>query len=141
MEAARADDSPLPVWVAVVDDPAREAEAIAEAIDLLHRDGITYPDGSQQNLRWGDMAVLAFTLCRLGQPFLEEALRRRSIPFQTVSGGLLARPEVKDVLAFAPLARRRRHRDDLACLRVLQSPVGQIPGPGAPGSAAPLWRG
>ncbi|MGA7087008.1 MAG: ATP-dependent DNA helicase [Candidatus Dormiibacterota bacterium] len=124
MEAARADDSPLPVWVAVVDDPAREAEAIAEAIDLLHRDGITYPDGSQQNLRWGDLAVLAFTLSRLGQP-LEEALRRRSIPFQTVSGGLLARPEVKDVLALLRLAAD--DRDDLACLRVLQSPVGQIP--------------
>lgn len=124
MEAARAGESPLPIWVAVLDDPAREAEAIGEALDQLHRDGITYPDGSQQDLRWGHMAVLAFTLSRLGQP-LEEALRRRGIPFQTVSGGLLARPEVKDVLAFLRLAAD--DRDDLACLRVLQCPVGQIP--------------
>ena len=124
MEAARAGESPLPVWVAVVDDHAREAEAIAEALDQLHRDGITYPDGSQQDLRWDDMAVLAFTLSRLGRP-LEEALRRRGIPFQTVSGGLLGRPEVKDVLAFLRLAAD--DRDDLACLRMLQCPVGRIP--------------
>jgi DNA helicase-2/ATP-dependent DNA helicase PcrA len=78
MEAARAGESPLPVWVAVVDDNAREAEAIAEALDQLHRHGVTYPDGSQQDLRWDDMAVLAFTLSRLGRP-LEEALRRRGI--------------------------------------------------------------
>ncbi|MGA8426966.1 MAG: ATP-dependent DNA helicase [Candidatus Dormiibacterota bacterium] len=124
MEAARAAESPLPVWVAEVEDPAREAEAIAEALDQLHRDGITYADGSRQDLRWGEMAVLAFTLSRLGLP-LEEALRRRGIPFQTVSGGLLARPEVKDVLSFLRLAAD--DRDDLACLRMLQSPVGQIP--------------
>ena len=124
MEAARGGEAPLPVWVAEVDDSFREAEAIAEALQQLHRDGINYPDGSHQDLLWQDMAVLAYTLGRLGQP-LEEALRRRRIPFQTVSGGLLTRPEVKDVLAFLRLAAN--DRDDLACLRVLQCPVGRIP--------------
>lgn len=124
MEAARGGDAPLPVWVAQVDDPSKEAEAIAEALQQLHRAGISYPDGSHQDLLWRDMAVLAYTLGRLGLP-LEEALRLRGIPFQTVSGGLLARPEVKDVLAFLRLAAD--DRDDLACLRVLQCPVGRIP--------------
>lgn len=124
MEAAREGDSPLPVWVAEVDHPSKEAEAIADALQQLHRDGINYPDGSHQDLRWCDMAVLAYTLGRLGLS-LEESLRLRGIPFQTVSGGLLARPEVKDVLAFLRLAAD--DRDDLACLRVLQSPVGRIP--------------
>jgi DNA helicase-2/ATP-dependent DNA helicase PcrA len=124
MEAARGGESPLPVWVAEVADPSREAEAIAEALDQLHRGGITYPDGSHQDLLWGEMAVLAFTLGRLGL-LLEEALRRRGIPFQTVSGGLLVRPEVKDVLAFLRLAAD--DRDDLACLRLLQCPVARIP--------------
>jgi DNA helicase II / ATP-dependent DNA helicase PcrA len=124
MEAARVVDAPLPVWVAEVNDPSREAEAIADALQQLHRDGIDYPDGSHQDLVWSDMAVLAFTLSRLGLP-LEEALRLRGIPFQTVSGGLLARPEVKDVLALLRLAAD--DRDDLACMRVLQCPVGQIP--------------
>jgi superfamily I DNA/RNA helicase len=124
MEAARESAAPLPVWVAEVDDSSREAVAIAEALQRLHRDGINYSDGSHQDLMWREMAVLAYTLGGLGLP-LEEALRLRGIPFQTVSGGLLARPEVKDVLAFLRLASD--DRDDLACLRLLQCPVGRIP--------------
>jgi superfamily I DNA/RNA helicase/RecB family exonuclease len=124
MEAARGGEAPLPVWVAEVDDPSKEAPAIAEALQQLHRAGIDHSDGSHQDLLWRDMAVLAYTLGRLGLP-LEEALRQRGIPFQTVSGGLLARPEVKDVLAFLRLAAN--DQDDHACLRVLQCPVGRIP--------------
>jgi superfamily I DNA/RNA helicase/RecB family exonuclease len=124
MEAARADESPLPVWVAEVEDPSREAEAIAEALALLHRWGITYPDGTKQGVPWGQMAVLAYTYRRLG-PMLEEALRRRGIPFQTATGWLLERPEVKDVVALLRLAGDEA--DDLACLRLLQCPVVRIP--------------
>ncbi len=124
MEAARGADSPLPVWVAEVEDPSREAESIAAALDQIHRDGITYPDGSHEEILWREMAVLAYTHGRLGPP-LEEALRRRSIPFQTATGGLLDRPEVRDVLAFLRLAAD--DQDDLACLRALQCQVGRIP--------------
>jgi DNA helicase-2/ATP-dependent DNA helicase PcrA len=124
MEAARGTESPLPVWVAEVEDSAREAEAIAGTLDQIHRDGITYPDGSHDEVRWREMAVLAYTQGRIGAP-LEEALRRRRIPFQTATGGLLDRPEVRDVLAFIRLAAD--DRDDLACLRALQCSVGRIP--------------
>ncbi|MGC2190922.1 MAG: ATP-dependent DNA helicase [Candidatus Dormiibacterota bacterium] len=124
MEAARGSESPLPVFVAEVGDPASEAEAIAEALDQIHRFGITYPDGSHGQVRWREMAVLAFTLGRIGAP-LEESMRRRLIPFQTATGGLLDRPEVRDVLAFLRLAAD--DRDDLACLRALQCQVSRVP--------------
>lgn len=124
MEAARVDGSPLPVLVAEAADPSREAEAIAEALNQLHREGIIYPDRTHQALQWREMAVLAHTQGRLGPP-LEEALRLRRIPFQTASGGLLERPEVKDLVAFLRLAAD--DQDDLACLRVLQCQVARIP--------------
>jgi len=124
MEAARGSESPLPVWVAEVEDPAHEAEAIAAALDQIHHAGITYPDGSHDEVLWREMAVLAYTHGRIGAP-LEEALRRRGIPFQTATGGLLDRPEVRDVLAFLRLVADER--DDLACLRALQCQVSRIP--------------
>ncbi|HVB13490.1 MAG TPA: ATP-dependent DNA helicase [Candidatus Dormibacteraeota bacterium] len=124
MVAARATESPLPVWLAEVEDPVQEAEAIAAALDQIHREGVTYPDRSHHEVLWREMAVLAYTHGRIGSP-LEEALRRRRIPFQTATGGLLDRPEVRDVLGFLRLAAD--DQDDLACLRVLQSQVGRIP--------------
>ncbi|MGH7642720.1 MAG: ATP-dependent helicase [Candidatus Dormibacteria bacterium] len=124
MAAARSAESPLPVWVAAVLDPAHEAEAIASALELIHRQGITFPDGSHEEVLWREMAVLAYTHSRIGS-LLEEALRRRDIPFHTATGGLLDRPEVRDALAFLRLAADER--DDLACLRVLQCQVGRIP--------------
>ncbi|MGA9919843.1 MAG: ATP-dependent DNA helicase [Candidatus Dormiibacterota bacterium] len=124
MEAARGSESSLPVWVAQVEDSVQEAEAIAAALERINRDGVTYPDSTHQAVPWREMAVLAYTYGRLGAP-LEEALRRRGIPFQTATGGLLDRPEVRDVLAFLRLAADER--DDLACLRALQCQVGRIP--------------
>lgn len=124
MEAARQQESPLAVFIAEVSDPFREAESIADALELIHRSGITYPDGSRQPVGWWEMAVLAYTQGRLG-PSLEEALRRRRIPFQTATGGLLDRPEVKDVLALLKLAVD--DRDDLAFMRVMQCQVGRLP--------------
>jgi len=124
MEAARASESSLPVWVAQVKDSVQEAEAIAAALERINREGVTFPDLSHQQVPWREMAVLAYTYGRLGAP-LEEALRRRGIPFQTATGGLLDRPEVRDVLAFLRLAADER--DDLACLRALQCQVGRIP--------------
>ncbi|HUY56267.1 MAG TPA: ATP-dependent DNA helicase [Candidatus Micrarchaeaceae archaeon] len=124
MEPARGSESPRPVLLAVAEDPAQEAESIAALLDQIHQDGVGYPDGSQQPVRWREMAVLAYTLGRVGPP-LEECLRRRGIPFQTASGGLLDRPEVRDLLAYLRLANDEL--DDLACLRVLQCPVGRVP--------------
>ncbi|HEY6538194.1 MAG TPA: ATP-dependent helicase, partial [Candidatus Dormibacteraeota bacterium] len=124
MVAHRKVEPSLPVFYAEVEDPVREAEAIAAALEQLHRDGITYPDSSHQPVSWRDMAILAYTQSRVGAP-LEEALRRRGIPFQTATGGLLDRPEVRDLLSFVRLAGD--DRDDLACLRLLQSPVGRVP--------------
>jgi len=124
MEAARGDESPLPVLVAQVDDPAQEAEGIASVLEQLRRQGISYPDQTHDQLAWSDMAVLAYTHGRIGAP-LEEALRRRGIPFQTATGGLFDRPEVRDALALLRLADDER--DDIACLRLLQCQVGRIP--------------
>ncbi len=124
MEAARGQESGLPVWVAEVADPRQEAEAIASALDQIHGAGITYPDGSHHAVLWQEMAVLAYTQRSIGRP-LEEAFRRRGIPFQTVKGGLLDRPEVRDMVAVLRLTVDER--DDLACLRVLQSHVVRLP--------------
>ncbi|MGH7665886.1 MAG: ATP-dependent helicase [Candidatus Dormibacteria bacterium] len=127
MEAYRAAESSLPVFIAEVETVAEEAELIAAALAGIHRQGIAYPDGTRQAVAWREMAVLAYTQGRLG-PFLEEAMRRRDIPFQTATGGLLARPEVRDALALLRLTADGA--DDLACLRVLQSQVVRIPDAG-----------
>lgn len=124
MVAAREAEAPLPVYVAELEDQSLEAAAIADALDETHRQGITFPDGSHRDVAWREMAVLAYTHGQIGG-LLEEELRLRQIPFQTATGGLLDRPEVRDLLAFLRLAAD--DRDDLACLRLLQSQVGRLP--------------
>ncbi|HVC23784.1 MAG TPA: ATP-dependent DNA helicase [Candidatus Dormibacteraeota bacterium] len=124
MVAARESDVPLPVYLAELENQSLEAETIARALDEIHRQGVTYPDGSHREVAWREMAVLAYTHSQIGGA-LEEALRLRQIPFQTATGGLLDRPEVRDVMAFLRLAAD--DRDDLACMRILQSQVGRLP--------------
>ncbi|MGH7758586.1 MAG: ATP-dependent helicase, partial [Candidatus Dormibacteria bacterium] len=124
MRAMRRQASRLPVLLAEVEGPEAEGEAIAAALELVHQFGLTFPDGSAQPVAWREMAVLARTLGRLGRP-LEEALRRRGVPFEMAGGALLKRPEVLDLLAYLRLAADER--DDLACLRVLQGPICRIP--------------
>ncbi len=119
MEVGRARGRPQPVLLGLAPAVEAEAEGIAQALELLRRGGITHPDGTHQEVEYGDMAVLAYTFNRLG-PALEEALRRRRIPFQTATGGLLDRPEVKDALALLRLLND--DADDQAWVRVLQSP-------------------
>ncbi|MHB1527061.1 MAG: ATP-dependent helicase [Candidatus Dormibacteria bacterium] len=119
MEVGRARGQPQPVLLGLAPTVEAEAEGIAQALEMLRRGGITHPDGTRQEVEYGDMAVLAYTFNRLG-PALEEALRRRRIPFQTATGGLLDRPEVKDALALLRLLND--DADDQAWVRVLQSP-------------------
>ncbi|MGH7609012.1 MAG: ATP-dependent helicase, partial [Candidatus Dormibacteria bacterium] len=124
MEATRGSEPWVPVRVAPAESRLAEAEGIASTLAELHASGLVFPDGSSQGLQWKDMAVLAYTLGSLG-PYLEEALRRREIPFQTQSGLLLERPEVKDALAFLRLAADEE--DDLAALRCLQVRACRLP--------------
>lgn len=112
-----------PVLLGLAPDPRSEAEGVAELIQQLGRDGITHRDGSRQPVGWGQIAVLAPTLRRLG-PFLEEALRRRGIPFDAATGGLLERPEVKDALAL--LRAVADPADGRAWVRMLQGPVWRV---------------
>ncbi len=124
MTAARADAADgWPVWLGMAANPKAEADAIAEILSQVHRHGVLHPAGERQQVGWGEMAVLAATLNRLGPP-LEEAFRQRGIPFQTVTGHLLDRPEVKDVLGW--LRAADDSDGDQAWLRVLQSRLVRV---------------
>lgn len=142
MEVGREPGPAQPVWLGLAESVEAEAEGIAQALALLRQHGITSPDGRHQALDFGDMAVLAYTFNRLG-PALEEAFRRHRIPFQTATGGLLDRPEIKDALALLRLIAD--DTDDQAWVRVLQSPWMRLSDPdlvrlggSGDGTSAPL---
>ncbi|HVD04129.1 MAG TPA: ATP-dependent DNA helicase [Candidatus Dormibacteraeota bacterium] len=118
MEVARQEAQALPVLLGLAPDPDREAEGIAEFLELCHCEGVPGPDGELRKVGYEEMAVLAYTFSKLGAP-LEDALRRRGVPFRTATGGLLRRPEIKDALALLRLIVDPD--DDLAWIRVLQS--------------------
>ncbi len=123
LEVDRASPLGHPVLLGLASSAVEEAKGIAEFIWRLSRQGITHLDGTRQQVGFGEMAVLAPTLRRVGPP-LEEELRRRGIPFQTASGGLMERPEVKDAVA---LLRAAVNPDDgRAWIRVLQSPFVRV---------------
>ncbi|HUY55950.1 MAG TPA: ATP-dependent DNA helicase [Candidatus Nanopelagicaceae bacterium] len=119
MEVGRGEALAQPVLLGLAESVEAEADGIAQALLLLRQRGIPGPSGSHQAVEFGDMAVLAYTFNRLG-PALEEAFRRHRIPFQTATGGLLIRPEIKDALALLRLIADAA--DDQAWVRVLQSP-------------------
>lgn len=123
MEVARNLVQGNPVLLGVTADPEAEAEGIASLLEQLRRAGVVHRDGGRREVEYGDMAVLARTFGRLGPP-LEEALRRRNIPFQAATGGLLERPEVKDALAL--LATVAEPIADRAWVRLLQSPFIRV---------------
>ena len=112
-----------PVLLGVATDPRLEAEGIAALIGRLHDGGLVHPDGSAQEVRYQDVAILARTLGRIG-PHLEDALRARGIPFAAAAGGLLGRPEVKDAVAL--LRAAVNPLDGQAWVRVLQGPLFRV---------------
>ncbi len=118
MEVGRQHPVAPPVLLGLAATPEEEAEGIAAFIEAVHLQGIPH-GGEHHQVGYGDFAVLAYTFGRLGRP-LEDALRRRGIPFQTATGGLLERPEVKDLLAL--LRAVVDPDDDEAWVRILQSP-------------------
>jgi DNA helicase-2/ATP-dependent DNA helicase PcrA len=124
MEVGRTDVEGTPVLLGMAATPDEEAEGIAKLLDAVKRDGLRRPEGSHQEVGFGDMAVLARTFIRLGPP-LEEALRRHHIPFQTAVGGLFDRPEVKDALALLRVVADGT--DDASWVRVLQSAWVRLP--------------
>ncbi len=124
MRGTREGLSRLPVVVMAVASAQQEAVALADTLQALHDREVEFPDGSRKAFGWGDLAVLARTLSQLGRP-LEEALRARGIPFQTPSGRLFERPEVKDALALLQLVLDEE--DDLAALRSLQARAVRLP--------------
>ncbi|NNM97640.1 MAG: ATP-dependent helicase [Candidatus Dormibacteraeota bacterium] len=119
MEVGRGEVEAQPVLLGLAESVEAEADGIAQALLLLRQRGIPGPHGGQQAVEFGDMAVLAYTFNLLGPP-LEEAFRRHRIPFQTATGGLLIRPEIKDAVALLRLIADAA--DDQAWVRVLQSP-------------------
>ncbi len=118
MEGVRQEGQEPPVLLGFAPDHDREAEGIAQFLATCHQDGIPGRGGELRRVGYGEMAVLAYTFSKLGVP-LEEALRRRGIPFRTATGGLLQRPEIKDALALLRLTADPG--DDLAWIRVMQS--------------------
>ncbi len=118
---------PLPdghsVLLGLAPDPRQEAEGIADLIGMLHEKGLVHPDGSAQQVRYQDIAILASTLGRIG-PHLEDALRARGIPFAAAAGGLLERPEVKDAVAL--LRAAVNPLDGQAWVRVLQGALFRV---------------
>ncbi len=117
MEVVRRDLPAPPVLLGLAATPEEEAEGIAAFIEAVHLQGLP-GDGEPRPVGYGDIAVLARTFGRLGEP-LEDSLRRRGIPFRTATGGLLERPEVKDLLALLRVVADED--DDQAWVRVLQS--------------------
>ncbi|HUY60678.1 MAG TPA: ATP-dependent DNA helicase, partial [Candidatus Dormibacteraeota bacterium] len=73
-----------------------------------------------------------YTFAGLQRP-LEEALRRRGIPFRAEIGGLFSRPEVRDALAYLRAAADRE--DDPSWLRVAQNAVHRLPDAACAGAA------
>ncbi len=124
MEVGRPTPNGHPVLLGFAANPELEAEGIADLIGKLHDEGLVHPDGSQQEVRYQDVAILARTLSRIG-PFLEEALRARGVPFAAAAGGLLERPAVKDAVAL--LRAAVNPLDGLAWVRVLQGPLFRVP--------------
>ncbi len=124
MEVGRTTPDGHPVLLGMATHPELEAEGIADLIRKLHDEGLVHPDGSQQEVRYQDVAILARTLSRIG-PHLEEALRARGIPFAAAAGGLLDRPAVKDAVAL--LRAAVNPLDGQAWVRVLQGPLFRVP--------------
>ncbi len=118
MEVGRDDYPGHAVLLGAATSVDEEAEGIAAAIEALHQFGVPGEKGVQHPVGYEDIAVLSYTFSKLGRP-LEDALRRRQIPFQTATGQLLERPEVKDALALLRVVADPD--DDQAWVRVLQS--------------------
>ena len=124
MEVGRPAPDGHPVLLGLASHPRLEAEGIADLIRRLHDQGLVHPDGSAQEVRYQDVAILARTLGRIG-PHLEDALRARGIPFAAAAGGLLERPEVKDAVAL--LRAAVNPLDGQAWVRVLQGQLFRVP--------------
>ncbi len=124
MEVGRPTPDGHPVLLGLAAHPKLEAEGIADLIRRLRDEGLVHPDGSAQEVRYQDVAILARTLGRIG-PYLEDALRARGIPFAAAAGGLLERPEVKDAVAL--LRAVVNPLDGQAWVRVLQGPLFRVP--------------
>jgi DNA helicase-2/ATP-dependent DNA helicase PcrA len=101
------------VRVARAADEHAEATAVAEAIEAAQREGIPFRE----------MAVL-YRMNALSR-VVEDALRRRSIPYRVVRGtAFYERKEVKDLLAYMRLAANPA--DDVACARIVNVPARGI---------------
>lgn len=118
MEVGREDYPGHAVLLGAAASVEEEAEGIAAVVEALHRSGIPSGNGTTKAVGYQDIAILSYTFSKLGRP-LEDAMRNHQIPFQTATGQLLERPEVKDALA---LLRAADSDDDQAWVRVLQSP-------------------
>ena len=102
-------DGEAPKYVRCADEHA-EAALVADRIAQATDQGIT----------WRGMAVL-YRMNSLSR-VMEEALRRRSIPYQVVRGtAFYDRREVKDLLAYLRLAANPS--DDLALGRIANTPT------------------
>jgi DNA helicase-2/ATP-dependent DNA helicase PcrA len=98
-----------PLSLLVAQDEHEEGERIARAVEASHAEGV----------RWESIAVLYRTNAQ-SRP-VEEALRRRRIPYVIVRGtSFYERAEVKDAAAYLRLALAPR--SDLDLLRVVNRP-------------------
>ncbi len=101
------------VRVARAADEHAEATLVAEAIEAAQREGIPFRE----------MAVL-YRMNALSR-VVEDALRRRSVPYRVVRGtAFYDRKEVKDLLAYMRLAANPA--DDVACARIVNVPARGI---------------
>ncbi|MEX2280690.1 MAG: ATP-dependent DNA helicase [Acidimicrobiia bacterium] len=101
------DVSPGRVSTAWFGTAAEEAAWIANEIERLHENGIS----------WGDCAVLFRK--NKDMHMIHEALARQDIPFEVANlGGLLSVPEVSDLVAWLRIITRAE--DSVALARILQ---------------------
>ncbi len=102
-----------PLSLLVSQDEHEEGEHIARAVEASHGEGV----------RWEEIAVLYRTNAQ--SRAVEEALRRRRIPYVIVRGtSFYERAEVKDAAAYLRLALAPR--SDLDLLRVVNRPARGI---------------
>ena len=99
-----------PVCVWRLGDASDEAERVAETIQRLHED---------ESLAYNEMAIL-YRVNALSRT-LEDALRRRRIPYRIVRGvAFYQRREVRDALAYLRVVANPA--DEVALLRIINTP-------------------
>ncbi len=104
------DEAGAPVYVWRLADAHDEAERIAQTIAQLHED---------ESLAYSEMAIL-YRVNALSRT-LEDALRRRHIPYRIVRGvAFYQRREVRDALAYLRVVANPA--DEVALLRILNTP-------------------